>query len=274
MLIKFLLHGKQISLTSDNTTITSNNFNVDKYGHMTCRSGSFTGAEMLYYYNNDFVAKQTAGLNTYNNDKALVYYINRSTQFPSFIIYSTSNEDGSNSTRIFDCRTANTSDYKIITASGTYVGEVTVSGILTAVELWTSAIVPANGVIGGTILVGGNMHIDGNVSANAYNQNSQEKLKENIYRLNSFAKGKSVTRQGIDIIKSADICEYNFKGQEHKQIGVVIGKEYNTPTEILAEDKKGVDLYSMISILWKAVQEQQEQIEQLQKEIKELKGEK
>ena len=103
--------------------------------------------------------------------------------------------------------------------------------------------------------------------AYSFNQRSQKELKENIKKINK-------KNSGINILKKADICEFNFKGNEHKQIGVVIGDEYNIPEEILSEDKKGIDLYSMVSIVWKAVQEQQEQIEQLQKEIKELKGEK
>jgi hypothetical protein len=103
--------------------------------------------------------------------------------------------------------------------------------------------------------------------AYSFNQRSQKELKENIKKINK-------KNSGINILKNADICEFNFKGNEHKQIGVVIGDEYNIPEEILSEDKKGIDLYSMVSIVWKAVQEQQEQIEQLQKEIKELKGEK
>lgn len=117
-------------------------------------------------------------------------------------------------------------------------------------------------------------YFEGYVRASSFVNGSEDNLKENIYKLNSISKSKNIVKTGIDILKNADICEYNFKGQEHKQIGVVIGKGYNTPEEILSEDKKGIDLYSMISILWKAVQEQQEQIEQLQKEIKELKGEK
>lgn len=44
MLIKFLLNGKQINLTGDNTTITSNNFSVDKNGNMRCTNANVTGS--------------------------------------------------------------------------------------------------------------------------------------------------------------------------------------------------------------------------------------
>ena len=46
MLIKFLLNGKEINLTSDDVVIKSNNFNVDKNGNMTCNNGKFTGGEI------------------------------------------------------------------------------------------------------------------------------------------------------------------------------------------------------------------------------------
>lgn len=42
-LIKFLLNGKEINLTSDNTVIKSNNFNIDKNGNMSCNNGNFSG---------------------------------------------------------------------------------------------------------------------------------------------------------------------------------------------------------------------------------------
>ena len=40
MLIKYLLNGKEINLTSDNTTINSTNFSVDKDGNMSCKNAT------------------------------------------------------------------------------------------------------------------------------------------------------------------------------------------------------------------------------------------
>lgn len=42
-LIKSVLNGKNINLTGDNTTITSNNFNVDKDGNMRCNNANVNG---------------------------------------------------------------------------------------------------------------------------------------------------------------------------------------------------------------------------------------
>lgn len=40
---KFRLNGKEINLTADNTIITSNNFNVDRSGNMSCNNAIITG---------------------------------------------------------------------------------------------------------------------------------------------------------------------------------------------------------------------------------------
>lgn len=76
-----------------------------------------------------------------------------------------------------------------------------------------------------------------------------------------------------EILKT-DIYKYHLKAQkdaDKKHIGFVIGDEFKHSREITSEDAKGnetgVDLYSMVSVLWKAVQEQQELIEQIQKKL-------
>lgn len=84
---------------------------------------------------------------------------------------------------------------------------------------------------------------------------------------------KKITKNATDIIKNTDIYQYQLKGEKatgHRHYGVVINDEYNCPDEIKAENGKGVEIYSMISIAWKALQEQQEIITQLQERIKRL----
>ena len=108
---------------------------------------------------------------------------------------------------------------------------------------------------------------NGNISALSITQRSKESVKKNIERYLDNA---------YDIVKNSEIYTYNFKSEDNtarKHIGFVIGDEggnYKTPDEVVSNGE-GIDTYSMTSILWKAVQEQQEIIEQMQKEIKELK---
>ena len=102
-------------------------------------------------------------------------------------------------------------------------------------------------------------------------QTSKESVKKNIVKYSEKA---------LNIVKNSEIYEYNFKSEDDsnkKHIGFVIGDEsgvYKTPEQVISNDREGIDTYSMCSILWKAVQEQQKTIEELTKEIELLKGEK
>lgn len=109
------------------------------------------------------------------------------------------------------------------------------------------------------------------VKSTEFLQLSFETIKKNIELFNESA---------INIIKNADLYSYNLKKEnddDKKHIGLIIGdgeKKYNTPDEIITQDKQGIDLYSMISLSWKAIQEQQKIIEDLQAKIDKLeKGE-
>lgn len=92
-------------------------------------------------------------------------------------------------------------------------------------------------------------------------QTSKESIKKNFEKINN----------AIGIIKNSEIYKYNFKlenDKDKKHIGFVIpdlGGEFKTPSEVILGD--GIDTYSMISVLWKAVQEQQEKIEKLEETI-------
>ena len=95
---------------------------------------------------------------------------------------------------------------------------------------------------------------------------SEESKKKNIELYKESA---------LQEILNSDIYKYNLKTEkddDKKHIGLVIGDKYNASKEVI--DNNSVDLYSMIAVAWKAIQEQQEQIKELKKEIKELKGEK
>ena len=102
-------------------------------------------------------------------------------------------------------------------------------------------------------------------AANLINR-SLETLKKDIEKSNFNA-----TKE----VMNTDIYSYRLKEEKENQkkhFGVIIGDNYKCSDKILNEDKDGVELYSMTSILWKAFQEQQEEIEELKKEIEKLKG--
>jgi len=105
---------------------------------------------------------------------------------------------------------------------------------------------------------------NGNITCVSLTQTSKEENKKNIEKFEN----------GLDVVKNTDIYKYNFNVENDdtkKHIGFVIGNNYKYREEITSSDNDGADIYSMVSVLWKAVQEQQEEIEKLKKQIKEMK---
>ena len=92
-------------------------------------------------------------------------------------------------------------------------------------------------------------------------QGSKEEIKKNFEKLEN----------ALEIIKNTDIYKYHLKEQdnnEKKHIGFVIGNKYKYSKEITSQENDSVDLYSMVGVCFKAIQEQQEEIEKLKEMIK------
>lgn len=95
--------------------------------------------------------------------------------------------------------------------------------------------------------------------------------------LESQKKNFEKFQNGLNVIKATEIYKYNLKSQtdnDKKHIGFIIGKNYKYSSEITSVDKDkkevGADIYSMISVAYKAIQEQQEEIENQNKIIENL----
>ena len=102
---------------------------------------------------------------------------------------------------------------------------------------------------------------DGNITCVSLTQTSSADKKKNFEKLEN----------ALDIVKDVDIYKYNMKEEkdtDKKHIGFVIGDNYKYREEITSQTNKEAEIYSMISVLWKAVQEQQKEIEELKKVIK------
>ena len=105
------------------------------------------------------------------------------------------------------------------------------------------------------------------ISAPTITQTSLEEKKKNFEKL--------TLEEAIEILNDTDIYKYNLKSQDDdkkKHIGFVIGNSFNYSSKITSENNDGVDNYSMTSVLYPIVKEQQAQIEELKKEIETLKG--
>lgn len=150
------------------------------------------------------------------------------------------NQAGSNSFKIGECLFTDSGD---ITGKHVYIeGDITSTEHLTAYK--------------------GINCTDGYVSGKAFINNSREETKKNI---------KRYTDNAIKIIKDTDIYKFNYKtdnSTSKESIGFVIGDKYKYSKELTAVDENGKEIgantYNMISIAYKAIQEQQEQIEELQ----------
>lgn len=251
MLIKFLLNGKEINLTSDDIIIESTNFSVDKDGNITCNNmkcnnmqstnGNFVGGKVLLWGGNKGNANLVVGKteNYYSSDfseilPGKIFVDNRTSGDCGF--YANAGSGG------------NTHAYLYANNNG---------GGLTIGSSATSNFCTINGS-------NSRMTIYGDIYANAYNNNSKEEIKKNIEKFEENA---------IELLKNSEIYTFNYKTEndtDKKHIGFIIGDKYNTPNEIIANNNEGIDIYSMVSILWKSVQEQQEKIDMLENKIKEL----
>ena len=86
--------------------------------------------------------------------------------------------------------------------------------------------------------------------------------------LKSIKKNFEKLENALDIVKNTDIYKYHLKSQEDtekKHVGFVIGEDFNYSDVITNNDNTGAELYSMVSVLWQAVKEQQIEIENLRK---------
>lgn len=107
--------------------------------------------------------------------------------------------------------------------------------------------------------------------AGGFNTGSSRVTKDNIVPI----------QDGSSIIRRSEICSYNLKadlqqGNYIKKYGLIAE---DAPDEVVTQDRKAIDLYSMVSIGWKATQEiilendlRDAKIEHLQHEIGELKS--
>lgn len=268
--------GKQINLTGDSTTITSTNFSVDENGNMTCNNANIKGdiksGSTISMPNFTVDANGNVIANSFSSNDAeitggkLLLY-GGSEQDPVFQIDSSGGRtkivgsyiwvDGKNSSQAY---------LNITQSYGTSGKGVNISGSSNG-----GSISVGDGTIDNFFEVSGPSNfarVWGPMYANSFNNNSKAEIKKNI---------KLFDENALNLLKNSKIYKFNYKiesDEEKQHIGFIIGENYKTPIEVISSNGESIDTYSMTSVLWRAVQEQQEQIEQLQNEIKEMKGEK
>ena len=293
---KISLNGKTINLSGDNVNIKSNNFNVDANGKITSTAGTIGGLniETDRVYMDDaglssnkgvyaFWAGESNGEHGSANTNAL-FKVGHDGKLQATSANIQGNVNATSGSFAGDVRIKSGNDLIVYNANGyvasaldrfgmRYYGNTgnQIGVIQTSYNTVNNqgyygiSVKTING--GGMVafddglIVEGNLRVRGEVI-----QGSFEEIKKNI---------KLYDKSALEQVINSDIYTYNLKTEkdtDKKHIGLVIGDKYKTPDEIITND--GISPYSMVSLLWKAVQEQQQQIENLKKEINKLKEEK
>lgn len=128
--------------------------------------------------------------------------------------------------------------------------------------------------VSGGISGGSNLTLASYCQASYFNATSDRRAKENI-QLASYS--------ALELIKKVQVYNYNYKIDSERVTGIMAQdlleaqpKELDLVSNTQATGENGdymsIKTDKLISVLWKAIQEQQEQIEELKKELKTLRG--
>lgn len=302
-----ILAGNTINMKSKNIALTSDNWSVTPNGDLTARNASITGNITAtsgrianYTISGALLVGNNVGLSgTSGQGWAFWAGSSNSNEAPfrvshEGVLYATNANITGSVTATSGSFTGN-----VTATSGTFNGNVSIRGS-NAVTTYNSNGYVSNKVNGtGLHLYGDTGQYVGRVTAgynaldgtlyNTIALHNETGGRCYVYPLGIFVVGtvhttsKASEKKNIELysknaineILNSDIYKYNFKTEENnaqKHIGIVIGENYKASKEV--SNESGVDLYSMIALAWKAIQEQQQIIEKLQKEINKLKGEK
>lgn len=226
-----LLAGNTINLGSKSIVIASDNFNVDKNGNVIASNIDITGGKINL--KDDNTSSSYSCFKISNTDENRYLYIK------PFELNINNDVNGN----------------YIHNFASNGVSEIDLAFGNNKLELHTtsseSSIWLTDGNNNTTIT-------QSRIITPVLNQTSLKSKKKNIKKLNVDA---------IELVKKADICLYNLKGEKKeskKHLGLVIGEGYNCPDIVISEDGQGIEQYSYTSLLYKAFQQLLERIEKLE----------
>ena len=253
------LHCKNAEIS--NGKISNGNFEVDANGNVICKSIKITGSNgsstvggLIIDENGNLIAGGSSDKKANN----IVLNNTKDETFGAIMIEYPNNEffslirpykEGKNPNIVYDCAKNGT----------VYLGSFNAKAVECSVKLNCSGDLNF-GWAGGKYLV----LTDGITAPNI--GSSSEKIKSDIVKYDKSA---------INVINSAVIYQYKLKEEIKRNIkntkyGVVIERE--TPEEIIMPGRESIDLYSMTSFSWKAIQELSSQLTSLKSENEELKS--
>lgn len=261
---KLSLEGKNINLTGDNIKITGENLDIDSKGVITLSDNSAEVISMNEEQDVSYIVESEYKTTYQGNIEQLtfknqIFANGRKNEYENNNEISSSTGYGhyfggiSESLYRYPWTTwyMHTADYDISTNQG-YYGAVNISS---NGGIWFYEI--NNGVYSSPLTITSG----GDITCVRLTQTSKEENKKNFEKLTNAK----------DILNQVDIYKYNFKDEEDnvkKSIGFVIGDKFNYSEEITSTNNDGANIYSMVSVLWQVVKEQQEEINELKEMIK------
>jgi hypothetical protein len=256
--------GTKLSL--EDGVIDSKNFKVDSSGNMTCNDATINGSAMFngdgFSVSKDGVLKcKGAEMNDIDINGGEIQLFG-STNSASIQVISESDGEASQAQMGYFGFNMWRNDKNVGSLTSGASGGVPrayldLYGAYSRISLWPNLSEDVESQRASIYMSAGSGEID----CVTLNQTSLEERKKNIEKLEN----------GLDIINSTEIYKYNFKNEEDttkKHIGFVIGENYKYSKDITSNENDGVDIYSMVSVCFKAIQEQQAQIEELKNQIK------
>lgn len=255
------LSPEQIKILAKNLqlegfTSINGNFTIDEDGNMTCNDAKINGAVIA---NGEKFSVDESGNVTCNNA-----VMNNATMNNTTMKKVTCEDIEITSGRInmiLDDTTAEVQSFTLYDKHNNIYLEFSGHGFEIYGNIngaWTRNAVSVGLSTNGT---GGYVDCEGTMHAWTFEQTSEKEKKKYI---------KKTNKKAVDLIKNSDICQYQLKGEKatgHRHFGLVIGENYNCPDEVKAESGKGIELYSMISLAWKAIQELSEENKILKEKI-------
>ena len=247
------LSPEQIKILAKNLqlegfTSINGNFTIDEEGNMTCNDAKINGAIIANgeKFSLDEEGNMTCKSATMENVTCENFTIKNSTIQEGYIELKSTNGNSSFS----------------VTDTSTDRLNSELSASLLNFNSNLSRNVAQIGVDGGS----GNGFVSVSGVAECANlvQTSRQEKKKYI---------KKVDRKAIDLINNSDICQYQLKGEKatgHRHYGLVVGKDYNCASEVISENGKGVEIYSMVALAWKAIQELVDENKKLNKKLEEV----
>ena len=257
-----LLAGNTINIQSRNIKIASDNFNVDSKGNITANSATLK---------NVTITDGTIKLKS--DDYALGVFRLQGTDkafeagASGLAIHSSSGSSNITDEGISYSNYLNGTSMNI-NSSGIKTHHITINDGGNK-----NVTIEGNGYLGCDQLYvdAGGINCVGNIQAHnhIYCNNGVEPFslaekKRDIEKYNNKA---------LEEVLNTDIYYYNYKEDSEdikRRVGAIIGTDYKCSKEIIGTEGKGIDLYSMISVAYKAIQEQQEIIEKQNKTIENL----